>query len=79
VKAFLFVGLIIFGMIATEGVVTEEYGSDEYGVEEYGVEEDNFESSCDGVEIDSPSDIGEDEIPVCFEEDGPLYGSDVRG
>jgi len=74
VKAFLFVGLIIFGMIATEGVVTEEYGSDEYGVEE-----DHFESSCDGVEIDSPSDIGEDEIPVCFEEDGPLYGSDVRG
>lgn len=57
-KAFLFIGLIIFGMVATEGVI----------VEERQVEEPIFEDVLAGAETELPRDAMEGEVLVCLDD-----------
>jgi len=59
VKAILCIGLMILGMVATEGVVVEEYDD----------ANDIFDDSYGVVEEELPLDVNEDEAVVCLEEE----------
>lgn len=63
-KAFAFIGLIIFGMVATEGVFVEEYDGGQ----------DVFEVACDEATVGSPSDIVGDEVLACLDESEETVG-----
>ncbi len=59
-KAILCIGLMILGMVATEGVVVEEYDCGE----------DLFDDSYEVVEDELPLDVDEnEEALVCLEEE----------
>jgi len=58
-KAFLIAGLIVFGMVATEGVVVEEYDCGE----------DLFDDSCEVVQDEPLLDVEENEVLACLDDD----------
>ena len=58
-KAILCIGLMILGMVATEGVVVDEYDD----------ANDIFDDSYGVMEEELPPDVNEDETVVCLEEE----------
>jgi len=64
-KACLFIGLMLFGMVATESAVVSEYESG--GV-------DPFESTAVEEEVQSRVETAEDEVLVCLEDEEPVKG-----
>ncbi len=58
-KAILCIGLIILGMVATEGVVVDEYDGGE----------DVFDYSYEVAEEEPPLDVDENDALVCREEE----------
>jgi len=74
-KAILCIGLMILGMIATEGVVTQEYEGDETLYVDPFVETDvDDEFWC---QADRLFDKGEAEVLVCVDEDEQHHGNDI--
>lgn len=74
-KAFLFVGLIIFGMVATEGVVMEEHDDHEILLDEPVGETPVGNESLIWCQVDDGSDGAEGEDLSCLEDDEQLFVS----
>ena len=66
-KAFLIAGLIICGMVATEGVIVDEYDCGE----------DVFVDSYEATESELLLDVEGDEVLVCLEDDELHRESDI--